>query len=345
MIVDAHVHFIAPPLNAQYVEWLKTSKNKEFGPVYLWNNPAFQDMELQLKEMDQYGIHKSVITYSANVTQIIEVLSRTKEEKKEITAYLNDQMYEIQKKYGDRIIPCAWIDPNEEDSLTDEMEKVKQRGFQAVSVLCAYKGEKTTFLDHPKYECFWKLAEELGLPVFIHFSNLYHIDDKDAPLSGYMSDTLLYAGMGQLMEDSLCIARLVLGGLFDRHPGLKVVMGQLGGMLPFMLERFDMLYEMYLNGARKQGITATDREQPENFMRRLSEYRKNIYVDTHSMSGESIAAALKLLGEDHVLFGSDFPITPAEFGRGHGLCQLDRLEPKELKNKVLYENACRLLGV
>lgn len=344
MIIDAHVHFIVPPLNDEYIKWLKETGRKDYGPLYLWNKPDFQDIEMHIDEMNKYGIEKSVVTYSANVVQMIDVIGKTKYKKREIINNMNQQMLAIQNRYHDRMIVCAWVDPNDTDILETQMKEVKKNGFRAISILSAYHDGDILFLDHPRYDKFWKLANELELPVFIHFSNLYHIDDKNQPLSGYMSDTLLYAGMGQLMEDSLCIARLVLSGLFEKYPHLKVVLGQLGGMLPFMMERFDMLYSMYLNGAKQQGKNVTDKTDLDNYMRKLSDYKKNIYVDTHSMSQASIEAAAKILGDSHILYGSDYPITPAYFGRKHALKQIESID-SELKKKILYENAAELLKI
>lgn len=159
-----------------------------------------------------------------------------------------------------------------------------------------------------------------------------------------MNDTLLYAGMGQLMEDALCIARLVLSGLFDRHPKLKLVMGQLGGMYPFMLERMEMLYGMYANGARHAGRCVTDPAVPDHFLRNMKNYTDSIYVDTHSMGASAVQCAAEVLGADKILFGSDYPITPDNWGMQHALQDLDRL-PVKLREAVLCTNAQKLLNL
>lgn len=77
-------------------------------------------------------------------------------------------------------------------------------------------------------------------------------------LPGYLSNQLLHAGFGQL-----------------------------GGLYPFMQERFDMLYGMYRTGTRRAGKEVDDPGKPEQFLRRMSDYKRKIYVDTHSMSAEA----------------------------------------------------------
>ena len=160
-------------------------------------------------------------------------------------------------------------------------------------------------------------------------------------MHGFLSDTLLYAGVGQLIEDAICAARLILNGTFLKYPKVKVVFGQLGGALPFMFERCDMLYSMYAYNAELAGVDMKNPDDPEHFMRKMSDFRKNIYVDTHSMSGASIEAACNILGEDHVLFGSDYPITPAGFGRGHGLSEIGKIVSGR-REKILGENMMAL---
>lgn len=71
------------------------------------------------------------------------------------------------------------------------------------------------------------------------------------------------------MGDTICVSRLVLSGIFDRHPGAKVVIGQLGGLFPFTLERFDMLYTMYAAGAKAAGLDVTSKDSTAGLLRRL----------------------------------------------------------------------------
>ena len=158
-----------------------------------------------------------------------------------------------------------------------------------------------------------------------------------------MNDTLLYAGMGQLVEDALCIARIVLSGVFDRHPNLQVVIGQLGGLYPFMLERMEMLYGMYETGARHAGKIVTNKKIPQDFLRNIKNYTDNIFVDTHSMDSISVKCAAEILGTNKILYGSDYPITPEHWGMQHALQRLQDDLPEYMKRHILYENAKQLL--
>lgn len=343
MIIDCHAHFIPAPYQSEYLKWLKERENKEFGPVYLWNDPGFEDENRHLSEMERYGIDYEIITYSANCMQILEALAGP-EERRRLICSINDRMAECSLKTGGKMIPLAFIVPEDGEKAVEEMERVDSvcRGY---SILAGYQeGNEIKFLDHPDYEPVWKKASETGKPVFVHFASRYSLREAEAPLTGYMANNLMHAGCGQLVEDTVAAARLILSGILDQYPGLKVVFGQLGGLYPFMLERFDMLYGMYGAGAEKAGISVNDKSSPNRFLRRLSDYKSQIYVDTHSMSGPAIRCAAEILGKEQLLFGSDYPITPAGFGRDHGLLVVNGLE-EELKEAILWKNGAKLMGL
>lgn len=345
MIIDTHLHQIPFPLNTKYVEWMEKTGDKSYGPLYLWKKPAFEDLAVHLENMDSYGIDASVVTFSANIIAIIKASSSGKEEGILKTEWMNDQMISQREASGGRMLPTAWINPEYGMAAVKEMERTAAKGAVGFSVLTSYlDGSEGKFLEHPDYESFWEAASALELPVFIHFGSRYHAVKADKPMEGYMADTLFHAGMEQLVEDTICVSRLVLSGIFDRYPRVKVVMGQLGGLFPFMLERFDMLYTMYAAGAEAAGLQVTGKSSAAGMLRRLSDYTDSIYVDTHSMGQASIEAAVATLGKEHVMYGSDFPITPDEWGRKRGLEIIRDLNlDEEEKEAVLGKNAARLL--
>ncbi len=342
MIIDCHAHHVAAPFNTNYLNWIKETGRQDFGPSYLWNDPAFEDEAIRYEKASTAGISRSLITYSANIVPIIDANTKESGNPAETVRLLNDSTINICSHSDGKLMATALIDLRLGKDALPEMERCA-KDVQGYSVLAAYKLDgQIHFLDDICFEPFWAEAEKIGKPVFIHFSNLYKINNPLAPLPGFMNDTLLYAGMGQLVEDALCAARIVLSGVLDRHPGVKVVMGQLGGLYPFMLERMEMLYNMYKNGAVHAGKIVNDISLPENFLCNMKDYTDNIYIDTHSMSAASVLCAAQTLGEDKILFGSDYPITPAGWGMEHAKAQLDML-PHSLKQKVFHDNAAKLL--
>ncbi len=346
MIIDCHSHHISAPYNTNYLVWVKRMGRADYGPPYLWNNPIFEDVKKRLEVMEQYGIDYSVITYSANTVQIIDSAAEEGMTKAEAVSDLNRRTWEMVRENRKKIGATAWIDLRLGDSALEEMDRTSDWAL-GYSVLTGYvTGGQFKMLDAAEFAPFWRRAAELGKPVFIHFSSLYSIGDRENAMPGYMNESMLHAGMGQLVENTLCLSRLVMSGVFDRHPSLKVVMGQLGGLYPFMLERFSMLYAMHLNGAAAKGLSVTDVNDAAHFMRNYKNYTDNVYVDTHSMSECAVRCAAEIIGEDKILFGSDLPITPASWGierQINGL-QCSRMKD-ETKRRIFAENAAGLLGL
>ena len=71
---------------------------------------------ISFHQMDHYGIDKSVITFSANIVQIISALSEDEMQKKQLIASLNQAMMNLHDRFPERVIPYAYVDPNLKDS-------------------------------------------------------------------------------------------------------------------------------------------------------------------------------------------------------------------------------------
>jgi len=133
--------------------------------------------------------------------------------------------------------------------------------------------------------------------------------------------------------------------MFDRLPNIRVVMGQLGGMFPFLFGRFDLIYELLAASTKNVTNEQPEQKQVSGILRRLRDYVGQVYADTHSMDQAAIQCALETLGSDRVLYGSDFPVTPAHIGRTAALDAIQSLHiSKEEKDAILGQNALHLLG-
>jgi len=236
---------------------------------------------------------------------------------------VNDELSAWAAASDNQLIATAWVDPQLGEAALVEMERVvKELHVPALSVLSAYgrRGQGLRFLDHPDFWPVLQLAAELRVPVFVHASGRFRLADAGEPPLPDMVATYLQGGLSMLLENTLCLVRLALTGVFDRLPELRIVVGQLGGLFPFILGRFDLIYDLVIAAAQ----TATESEPPlptraHGVLRRLRDYVGHIYVDTHSMDQAAILCALEILGYNRVFYGSDFPITPEALGRQAGL--------------------------
>jgi uncharacterized protein len=121
---------------------------------------------------------------------------------------------------------------------------------------------------------------------------------------------------------------MVLGGVFDRHPGLQLVIGHMGEMLPFMLQRVD--------DNLPPRVTGLDHLPSEYILR-------NVHITTSGLfSVAPLLCALMVFGADRVMFSVDWPYAPNEEGRR--LLDTAPLAPAELE-RLAHGNAERLLGL
>jgi len=156
------------------------------------------------------------------------------------------------------------------------------------------------------------------VPLFLHPTDAVFQD----MLEGY--DGALHLSLGRVIEVSVAAARLVLSGLMERHPKLKVVLSHTGGALPYQSGRMD------------KNTKAAKLPKP------ASTYMKRMYTDTVSPHSAGMKFAIDYYGIDNVMYGTDYPCwdpaTCLKLIDEIGLSQTDR-------QKLFYDNARRILGL
>ena len=173
-------------------------------------------------------------------------------------------------------------------------------------------------IDAERLEPFYDRVEALGVPLFLHPTDAVFPDI----LEGY--DGALHRSLGRVIEVSVAASRLILSGIMERHPKLKIVVSHTGGALPYQSGRMD-----------KNGTAAKLPELP-------SAYIKRMYTDTVSPHMLGIKFAVDYFGVDHVMYGSDYPCwSPADALKLFHEIGLS-MEDQE---KIFNGNARRILGL
>ncbi|HEX4278973.1 MAG TPA: amidohydrolase family protein, partial [Bryobacteraceae bacterium] len=175
-----------------------------------------------------------------------------------------------------------------------ELERgIRQLGLKGAIVNSHTRGE---YLDDPKFWPIFEAAEALDVPVYIHPSYL-----PNSIVEPFLDRGLDGAIYGFAVETGLHILRIILAGVFDRFPRLRVVIGHLGEGLPYWLFRIDFMHNRMVAANRYASVQKL-RRKPSDYL------RENIYVTTSGMAWEPpILYAQSVLGVDRVLYAMDYP--------------------------------------
>ena len=142
-------------------------------------------------------------------------------------------------------------------------------------------------LDDPAMDVVWAAAERLGLMIFVH----PHYGLGNEALTGYGHAMPL--ALGFPFETTAAVARLILGGTFDRFPGLRLMVAHAGGVLPYLAGRLD-------------GCVAGDAHSPVRLRHEPSSYLRKLVLRCDRVSGADAGFAdfVGWRGADHVWDGS-----------------------------------------
>jgi aminocarboxymuconate-semialdehyde decarboxylase len=174
-------------------------------------------------------------------------------------------------------------------------------------------------LDDSSFEPFWQRAAELNALVFIHPSDVRGVA-FDAPY--YLRNLI-----GNPLETSYALARIIFGGVLNRYPTLKVLVSHAGGFLPYTIGRLDRGYQC------RRECQSILPDPPSTYLRRL-------YFDSISHGEPALRYLVELVGADHVALGSDFPF---DMGTSTPLACLSGLSESE-RDYVAFRTARQLIG-
>lgn len=340
-VVDCHSHAYPAWIQAAFHRWLDETGSMDEGPRALWSSPAFGDPGSHVRSMTESGIDAAVITFSSNAIAAMHAAARQSVPPRrggtDLIRLVNGEVRSWAAATGGRLLATRWVDPClPESALAEIALAAEDGGIPAISMHTAYqRAGELRFLDDPEFLPVLRAAAAADVTVFVHASAKFRLG-RSGGLDP-RADACLTGGLGMLIENTACIARLILRGTFDQVPGLRAVFGQLGGFLPFVLGRFDMLQEMLAPAGEGTARAATA-------LPRLRDHAGDVYLDTHSMDLSALECALDAVGSQRIVFGSDYPVTPGHIGRSRALTNLRRaaLGAEEL-NDIQSGTARRIL--
>jgi 2,3-dihydroxybenzoate decarboxylase len=273
--------------------------------------------EIRIKEMDEAGIDIQVLSHGAPGGQKLPDDIAI-----ELARGVNDRLQAAIKLHPTRFAGFAMVPTNDPRKGADELERcITKLGFKGAMLHGLANG---VFLDDKRFWPIYERAEALDVPVYFHPSF-----PQQAVIDAYYKEyvesvpTILSAGWGFTVETATTALRLVLSGLFQHCPKLKVILGHLGEGIPFLMARMD---------------EALSRQAKVDFRATFSSH---FSVTTSGFfSNPALLCCVQELGIDRILFSVDWPFVKntiaTEWVKTVPLCHEDQV-------KLLSGNAKRLL--
>jgi aminocarboxymuconate-semialdehyde decarboxylase len=300
--IDIHAHVIIPEATAL------------MGVTTAPDNASVM-AEDRFKTMDEWGIDMQALSINANWYGVDRDVAT------KMIALQNEKLAELCAKYPDRFVAFASVALQFPDLAAQQLEEgVKKYNLRGAAIGGHVNNDE---LSNPKFDPFWKKAEELGCLVFMHPQGIPEMNQRLRGGGG------LGNVIGNPLETTIFLSHLIFDGTFDKFPGLKVCGAHGGGYLPSYSARSDY-------GCVRQPESCKIQKKP-------TEYLRKIYVDSMVFTAEGLRHLIAETGISQVMIGTDYPFPWSTTTVDHilktpGLSDAD-------KRAILSENAARVLKI
>jgi predicted TIM-barrel fold metal-dependent hydrolase len=238
----------------------------------------------------------------------------------------NDELAAAVRRYPDRLAGFAALPISEPAAAAAELQRtVDEHGFVGAVINGHCQG---VYLDDPHFEPVLDRADALNVPIYLHptIPPPAVIESCYAGFSDEVTFALATVGWGWHINTATHVLRLILGGVFDRHPDLQFIIGHMGEATSFMLPRFDATLKPELTGLKHQVSTYL---------------RQNLHYTFANFNDTAIFANLVAqVGVGRVTFSTDYPFGSMCAARAF----LDKLPLTQCdRDRISHGNAEQLL--
>jgi uncharacterized protein len=288
------------------------------------------DLDERFREMDQFGDYREIISLP---NPPIEDFAPG-EAGLALARIGNDAMAELCAKHPDRFptFVAALSMTDVEGSVKEARRAVTELKAGGIQIFTNIAGKP---LDDGAFEPIFATMAELDLPIWLHPARTAAMTDYPAEQKSRFE---MWWCFGWPYDTSVAMVRMVLNGLLDRYPKLKIVTHHLGGMIPFYDGRIGP-------GLQVLGSRTSDEDYSKilpSLKRPHLDYLHDFYGDTALFGGgiHAVRCGLEFFGCDHVVFATDTPLGPI----APTIDTIKRLDIAESdRRKIFAGNAERLL--
>jgi aminocarboxymuconate-semialdehyde decarboxylase len=234
----------------------------------------------------------------------------------------NNEIQQMTKSWPDRFAGLATLPMQDVKATIAELERVMvQLGFKGAMINDHVNGRT---LDNPEFLPFWKAAEQLGALILFHQAG-------ETVVASRMKRYHLPNTIGNLADRTITFASLVLGGVMDACPDLKICLAHGGGYTCYGIGRIDRGWQV------RSEARAHISHPPSAYLRRF-------YYDCIVYTESALRYLIDTVGVDRVVFGTDWPYDMVFDWPVSWILSLESLTQDE-KEAILWKNLERLLGL
>ena len=303
-VIDVHTHYIpssfldSVSLGAFEGVSIESREGKSVSLIFKNGmkhplNSNFTSIEARLDVMKSRNVTKHVMCISPRLF----FYDLDAELGLEYSKQWNDEIFSAYQRYPEKITPMGTLPMQDIDAAIYELRRISALGFRSIQIGTTVNGINLSDLC---FEPFFKETASLGILVMLHPL----IIPGDALSNKFELSNLI----GNAYQTTSAASHLLLSGIFDKIPELKVLLVHGGGYLPWQIGRIE-------HGTRvKQSLKDTRKPLSDAFGR-------NLLFDDVTHSAESLNLLINVVGEDNVLHGSDFPYDMEEYSQSDFLAQ------------------------
>ena len=277
--------------------------------------PKLTDTEERLADMDRMGVDVQAISvappqyYYWTEPDLGARLSRME----------NERLAELCRAHPDRFVGLGTVPLQDTAATLKELDHLSgELGFTGIEICTNVLGAD---LDSERLRPFWERVADLDLLVVLHPHGFTQGER--------LGDYYLVNVIGNPLDSTVAVSRLIFSGLFERHPDLRLVVVHGGGYLPFYAARMDHAWQVRP-------------EAREHLPHAPSSYLERLHFDTVVFDPADVTHLVRRYGADHVLLGTDYPYDMGETDPVGLVGRAPELSADE-RALVLGGNAARLL--
>jgi len=240
--------------------------------------PHYMDVDVKLAAMDANGIAMTALSVNDPGPEWFGADGPA------VARLLNDFVADIVRRHPTRFFGLCVLPLQDMRAAIVELDRCVQKlGMKGVLLYTNLAGR---FPDEPEFRPLFARAVELNVPLLLHPAKPVTTD--------FVKGFEMTSSLGNMFDNTIALTRIIMAGILDEFPQLKLVCPHLGGTLPYIIGRLDHQTQVLKRG-------------PKYLTRAPSEYLKSIWLDVVSPLPLAIKFAHEFMGPDRLLFSSDHP--------------------------------------